>query len=180
MASLALAIVQYVAEVKKPDGERLEGFHDAQLESLRFRLFSPAPVYPKLEEALLTDSLQESSEELGADDPFIKAVLNGRNPQEVANGLVAGTKLGDAAFRKSLVDGGEAAVASCTDPLIVMARKIDPMARELQKWREDNVESVETAAGEKIGKARFAVYGKSTYPRHSPFGSRTDPSKAIP
>lgn len=29
---------------------------------------------------------------------------------------------------------------------------------------EDNVDSVETKAGEQIGKARFAVYGKSTYP----------------
>ena len=29
---------------------------------------------------------------------------------------------------------------------------------------EDNVESVETPAGEKIGQARFAVYGKSLYP----------------
>ena len=43
----ALNIVQYVAEVKKPDGERLEGFHDSQLDSLRFRLLSPAPVYPR-------------------------------------------------------------------------------------------------------------------------------------
>src|SRR5690349_2384786 len=32
------------------------------------------------------------------------------------------------------------------------------------KWHEDKVESVETRAGEKIGKTRFAVYGKSTYP----------------
>ena len=34
----------------------------------------------------------------------------------------------------------------------------------MHKWSEDNVESVETPAGEKIGKARFAVYGKSAYP----------------
>lgn len=44
LAELALTIVQYVVEVKKPDGERLEDFHDSQLESLRFRLFSPAPL----------------------------------------------------------------------------------------------------------------------------------------
>ena len=34
-ARLASNIVQYVAEIKKPDGERLPGFHEAQLESLR-------------------------------------------------------------------------------------------------------------------------------------------------
>ncbi len=38
LANLAQTIVQYVAEIKKPDGERLPGFHDAQLDSLRFRV----------------------------------------------------------------------------------------------------------------------------------------------
>ena len=46
--------MQYVAEIKKPDGERLPGFHDAQLESLKFRLFSPAPIYPGMEIARIT------------------------------------------------------------------------------------------------------------------------------
>src|SRR6266566_9810731 len=58
LANMAPSIVQYVAELKKPDGERLPGFHDAQLESLRFRLFSPAPVYPKMEIARITGALQ--------------------------------------------------------------------------------------------------------------------------
>ena len=164
MAQNALTIAQYVVEVKKPDGERLDGFHDSQLESLRFRLFSPAPVYPQLEQALLADSLQESLEELGPEDAFIKAALDGRSPREVAGQVTADTKLGDAAFRKSLVEGGEAAVAASTDSLMVMARKIDPSVREIRKWYEDNIESVQTVAGEKIGKARFAVYGKSAYP----------------
>jgi Peptidase S46 len=38
------------------------------------------------------------------------------------------------------------------------------MRRELIKWQQDNVESVEQQAGEELGKARFAVYGKTTYP----------------
>jgi hypothetical protein len=32
-----MEIVQYVAEVKKPDGERLPQFHEAGLDSLRYR-----------------------------------------------------------------------------------------------------------------------------------------------
>src|SRR5580658_9928003 len=48
--------------------------------------------------------------------------------------------------------------------MIGLARKLDPMRRELIKWEQDNVESVEQRAGEQIGKARFAVYGKTTYP----------------
>ena len=48
--------------------------------------------------------------------------------------------------------------------MIAMARRIDPIRREQIKWFEDNVQSVEQRAGELLGKARFAVYGKNTYP----------------
>ncbi|MGD1156242.1 MAG: S46 family peptidase [Terriglobia bacterium] len=160
----ALDIVQYVAEVRKPDGERLAGFHDSQLESLRFRLFSPAPVYREFEQAMLTGFLRLSLDELGPDDPFIQAVLGGHPPDEVAKEVTSETKLVDASFRKALVEGGESAVQASTDPLIVLARKADPWRRQMIKAFEDQVESVETPAGEKIGEARFAAYGKSHYP----------------
>lgn len=164
LPDLALTLVQYVAEVKKPDGERLEEFHEAGLESLRFRLLSPAPVYPKLEEAMLADSLQESLEALGPEDPFVRAALDGRSPVEVAAEVIGGTRLADPDFRRSLLKGGEAAVAASDDPLIALARRVDPIDREMTRWYEDGVESVEVAGGEKIGRARFAVYGKSAYP----------------
>jgi hypothetical protein len=77
---------------------------------------------------------------------------------------VNGTSLDDPAARKKLTDGGEAAVAASTDPMIVLARKLDPLRREFIKWTEQNVTSVEQKAGEQLGKARFEVYGKSMYP----------------
>jgi hypothetical protein len=163
-ATLAGNIVQYVAEVKKPDADRLPGFHEAQLESLRFRMFSPAPIYPALEIARITAALEQDLAEVGGNDPFLKIALAGRTPREVAEQLVKGTKMGDPEFRKKLVAGGEAAVAASDDPMIVLMRKTDPMRRELTKWTEDNVESVEQRAGEQLGKARFAAYGKSLYP----------------
>ena len=33
--------------------ERLAGYHEAQLESLKYRMFSPAPIYPAMEIARL-------------------------------------------------------------------------------------------------------------------------------
>jgi hypothetical protein len=48
--------------------------------------------------------------------------------------------------------------------MIALARKLDPLAREMIKWQEDNVQSVVTRAGEDLGKARFLAYGKNTYP----------------
>ncbi len=164
LAGIAQTIVQYVAEIKKPDGERLPGYHEAQLESLRFRLFSPAPIYPDMEIARITAALQLDLQQAGPDDPFLKIVLNGKSPHEVAEALVNGTKLTDVEERRQLVQGGEAAVNASTDPMIVLARNLDPMRRATIKWFEDNVQSVEQRGGEQLGKARFAVYGKSTYP----------------
>ena len=164
MARFARQIVVYAAEVKKPDAQRLDGYHDSQLDELKFYLLSPAPVYPEYEEALLAWSLEESLDQLGPNDPFIKAVLDGRKPADVAAQVIRGSKMADPAFRKSLVEGGEAAVAASTDPLIALARKVDPFFRETRKMYEESVESVFESAGEKIAKARFAIYGKSIYP----------------
>jgi hypothetical protein len=164
LSGLAVQIVTYVAEVKKPDGQRLPGFHDSQLDSLKLRLFSPAPIYPEMEIARMTAALELDLKELGPDDPFLKAVLDGRSPKDAANYLISNTKVADPAFRKSLVEGGQAAVDSCSDPMIMMARRIDPIRREQIKWFEDNVQSVAQRSGELLGKARFAVYGKNTYP----------------
>ena len=164
LSTLAVQIVTYVAEIKKPDGERLPGYHDAQLDSLKHRLFSPAPIYPEMEIARMTSALEASQKELGPDDAWLKAVLDGKSPADAAKDLVGGTKLADPAFRKSVVDGGTAAVDASTDPMIAMARRIDPIRREQIKWLEDNVQSVADRAGEMLGKARFAVYGKDTYP----------------
>lgn len=164
LAGLAENIVMYVAEIRKPDSERLPGYHDAGLETLRYRMFSPAPIYPALEIARLTGALEQARAELGASDAFVKAVLDGRPPEAAATALVNGTKLADPAVRRALVDGGERAVAASTDPMIVMARRLEPIRREYIRWYDDHVASVEQRAGELLGKARFAAYGKSTYP----------------
>ena len=164
MYGQALTLVEYVAEVQKPDGVRLPGFHDAQLESLKYQLLSPAPVYPQLEIARMTGSLQQALDELGPNDPWVKAALDGKTPAEAAQAYISGTKLADPNVRRQLLEGGESAIAASTDPLIVLARRLDPLQRAMIKQMDEEVNSVETSAGEKIGMARFKVYGKDTYP----------------
>jgi hypothetical protein len=68
------------------------------------------------------------------------------------------------AVRKALVDGGPAAIAKSDDPMIALARKVDPIMRELRAWQEQKIASVEAGAGQRIAEARFAVYGKNVYP----------------
>ena len=164
VASLANSIVRYVAETAKPNDKRWEEYRDSSLESLKFRLFSPAPLYPDMEEFFLTRNLEDALKELGEYDEFTRAALDGREPAKVAHDLIAGTKLFDVAERKKLIEGGQKAVDASTDSLIVWARKLDASYRAQRKWYEDEIESVTVAEGNRIAKARFGVYGKSTYP----------------
>lgn len=163
-AEKASTIIRYVAEVKKPDADRIPGYHDSELEELKFNLFSPAPIYKDMEEVLLAASLKWGLEELGPEDEFFKLILAGDSPENVAKKIVLGTKLDDVKFRKSLIEGGEKAVLKSNDPAIDLMRRLDPMMRETEKWVRENIDSVLTSAGEKIAKARFEAYGKSTYP----------------
>ncbi len=164
IAGLANQIARYVAEVAKPNDKRYEEYRDSSLESLKFRLFSPAPIYPDMEEFFLTRTLEDAVKELGPNDEFVRAALGGREPAQVAKDLIAGTKLFDVAERKKLIAGGQKAVDASNDALIVWARKLDPVYRAQRKWYEDEIESVTVAEGNRIAKARFAAYGKSTYP----------------
>ena len=162
--TFALELVQYVSEITKPDGERLPQYHEAGLESLRFQMLSPAPIYSSTEKLFMANALKLATEKLGANDPWVKAILQGGDVEKTVGALVEGTKLADPAFRKSLLDGGQAAVAASNDPMIVAARRVDPVWRANYKYMRDNISSVLEAAGEKLGKARFAVYGKNAYP----------------
>ena len=77
----------------------------------------------------MTGALELDLQEMGPNDPFLKIVLEReRRRGEAATRLVNGTKLDDPAVRKKLVEGGEAAVDASTDPMIVLARKLDPDA----------------------------------------------------
>ena len=162
--SIAIQIVQYAAEVKKPDGDRLPGYHDAQLESLRFQLLSPARIEIPTEKLFMINALKLAQEKLGKDDAYVHAIVPNGDVEQAVNSLVDGTKLADPATRKALLDGGDAAVAASTDPMIVAARRVDPIVRATTKRLRDTISSVLTPAGEKLGKARFLAYGKDAYP----------------
>ncbi len=164
VAGLANQVVRYVAETAKPNDVRWEEYRDSNLDSLRFRLFSPAPLYPDMEEHLLAATLRQARAKLGDSDPYVKAALGGESPKAKAKALIAGTKLFDPAERRKLVEGGQKAVDASTDALIVWARGLDPVYREMRKWSDDEIESVLVLEGNRIAKARFAAWGKSMYP----------------
>ncbi|HWF88286.1 MAG TPA: S46 family peptidase [Pyrinomonadaceae bacterium] len=162
--AFARMLVRLADENQKPNAERLPEYTDARRASLELGLYSPAPIHNDLEELQLADSLGFMVELLGADDPLVKQVLAGKTPEARAAEMIQGTKLGDVAVRKELAAGGKAAIDASTDPMIVVARLIDPKAREVRKRYESEVTGVERANYAKIARAMFETEGTKMYP----------------
>ncbi len=160
----ALSLLRYPVEAAKPDGQRLEGYHDSQLPALLRRLESPSPIHKDMEEVLAADAFQRLLDGLGADDPLVVAVLQGRTPAEAAAFTLAGTRLDDVAVRRALTKDRGRAVAKSDDPLLALARRVDPILRGVEQAWRDNVQAVDEAAETQIARARFAVHGDRAYP----------------
>lgn len=160
----ARTLVRAADEMQKPNEQRLREYNEANLPAVQAGLFSEAPVYGELEELKLAYSLTKLRENLGTDHPYVQAVLGKKSPETLARELVRGTKLGDPKVRRKLYQGGSKAVAASNDPMIELARRIDPQTRAIRSRFEEQVEAAEIRAGEQIARARFEAFGTSTYP----------------
>ena len=161
---IARSLVRMAAEDEKPNEKRLAEYRDSGRESLKRKVFSPAPIYEDLERAKLTDSLALLLEELKHEPDALQKVLAGKGPVARAAELVNGTKLKDVAERKRLAAGGWKAIESSTDTMLVLARDVDERARLVRKELETSVEESERQAYAEIAKLRFAKFGTSVYP----------------
>jgi len=157
-------LVRGAAERAKPNQDRLREYADSNLQRISTSLFNEAPIHPELEQLTLSFSLDKMRENLGPDDPLVRKLLSADSPDSLARKLISGTKLGDAKVRRTLWEGGQAAIDASTDPIIALARDIDPDARALRKIYEDEVQAPTAAGQEKIAKVRFATLGTNTYP----------------
>jgi hypothetical protein len=161
---IARTLQRLADESAKPNGERLREYRESNLESLKQFLYSEAPIYDDLETLELADSLSHWLEVVGPDDPLVRQVLNGKSPLERASDLVRTTKLKDVAERKRLGEGGKAVTDASNDPMLLVARLVDPRSRELRKTVEDNVQEPLRQAYAKIANAVFRTSGGETYP----------------
>ena len=160
---IALQLVQMAEEDEKPSEERLPQFADAGRESLLQQLYSEAPIYTDLEQVLLSDSISRTLEQRGFDDPLSQQILAGKSPSDRAVELVAGTKMLSVENRKKIAAGGRDAINGSEDPLIQLARIVNPEVRRLRTIT-DQLDEQDKQAYAKIAEARFAVEGTSSYP----------------
>ncbi|MFO0810153.1 MAG: S46 family peptidase [Gemmataceae bacterium] len=157
-------LVRLADELPKPGPDRLREYRDSNMESLKFALFSPAPIHAELERHKLTASLTFLAEQYGGSHPLVVKVLAGKNPSNRAAELVAGCGLRDVAARRALFDGGKAAVEASNDAMVALAKLVDAESRAVRKRYEDEVEEVERQGYAKIAQARFKQYGQLVAP----------------
>ncbi len=169
---IARTLLRASEELTKPNGERLREFADARLPSLKFGLFSDEPIFEDLETLKLADGLQFLAVSLGPDSDLVKKVLAGKSPRERAYELVSGTKVRDPKVREQIWKDIEAAakegkpfdLAALKDPMIEVARLVDPASRALRKRFENEVDEPKRQAYAALAKAKFAMDGDKVYP----------------
>ncbi|HMU38611.1 MAG TPA: S46 family peptidase [Pseudomonadota bacterium] len=164
LLTMAVHLVRLPEEMKKPNGERLEEYRESRIPALHRELLSTAPIYADLEEAVLADWFAQVQTALGNADPFVQALLNGQTPANAARKWIGDSKLSLSPERTALFQGGAVAVQASTDPLMVLAKKIEPLLRKARLEHEQQVQAVENIANAQIAQARFSVFGTDIYP----------------
>ncbi|HEY3133208.1 MAG TPA: S46 family peptidase [Gemmatimonadaceae bacterium] len=163
LLQLAAGIVRVAEFANAPDSARLPQYRGPGINNIRNQILAPNPIDTAYERLALAAQLRAAQSELPANDPFLRVALAGKTPEARAAELVRGTRLTDPAFRRQLVEGGQAVVTASTDPLIVLARQIDPLNRA-QLARANALNAIIAANSEKIGQALFAAYGTALPP----------------
>jgi len=159
-----VTLVRAAAERTKPNTERLPEYTDQSLVHVQQELSASVPVYKDLDELDLAFMFSVIRRDLGTDDPFVRKMLGKESPEQLAHRLVTGTHLEDTKVREDLYNGGRAAVAASTDPMVRFAASINDDLLAVRKNYEARVDAPTRTAAERIAKARFAVYGTSVDP----------------
>jgi hypothetical protein len=163
LVTMAAQIVRLASESSKPDAQRLTAYRGNNIEAIKRALTGPREIDPAFERLAIAAQLRAAHQELPANDPFLRIALAGRTPEAAADALVGGTRLADQNVRRTLVEGGPAAVTASNDPLIVFARAVDPLNRALIA-RADSLNAIIATNAEAIGQALFAAYGTALPP----------------
>jgi hypothetical protein len=159
LLGFASALVRVPEQEKLADSLRLPQYRGAALARLKAQLGMNGAVDLAMETRLLALQLGRALKALPANDPFIVAALGGRSPEVAAEYLVNGTRLNDVAARKALLDGGAAAVKASTDPMVVLARTVNPLATK-HAMRAMKLNTTISANVELVGQAIYAAYGE--------------------
>jgi hypothetical protein len=121
------------------------------------------PIAMEMEEIRLRYWLSKTREYLTVDHPDVKTLLGRESPEALADRLMSGTRMGDAAFRAQAAAMTTEQMAAA-DPLLAFIIANDAAASAIgARWAAE-VNAPTARAAEKVAQARFAVYGTNQYP----------------
>jgi hypothetical protein len=155
--------VRIPQQAKLSDSLRLPQYRGQGLDNIRNAILSDPGGDAEQNKQMLQAWLTEAGKDLPKNDPYLQAILGGRSPEVAAEAAINGTKLADSTVRAALLAGGSTAVAASDDPLIVLARRLNPIAMRVQQ-RAARLNDVSSANAERVGQAIFAAYGRSLPP----------------
>ncbi len=163
--NMAGGLVRIPLQIPLADSLRLPTYRGPALERIRQSELANTPLDTAFERMALAATFAAWKEALPPDDVLLRAALGYGNgdPEAAAARIIAQTSLADVAARRALLEGGTAAIARSTDPLIVLARQVEPVNRRLAT-RAAALEATISANAEKLGRAIYAAYGRSLPP----------------
>jgi len=154
----ALELAGLQDELARPEAERLEAYRGARARQLAESIRSAQPVYPQLEEVRLAGAIDRATRHLGTQHAWVQTLLQAQPAAaQAARKVLAGTQLADAAERARLLDAK--AFAASQDPLIQLARQLQPLRRQLQQQLETAVTQPIRPASARVAQVRFALHG---------------------
>ena len=128
-------------------------------EPTREQLLSVEDQPVQIQEGLLAARFDDLQRELGASDPTVQAVLEGRTPAAAARAVLAGTQLADSTAALAALAAG----ALADDPAVAVAQALLPALRTYQQSAQaSNAELSELTAA--LARSRFLLYGTSIPP----------------
>ena len=157
-------VVRLPSQSALPDSMRLATFRGTAPATLR-QTIATATVDTMFERLALAATLAAWKKALPATNPTLQAALAyGRgNPDSAAAAIVHQTTLATPEGRRALANASAASLAVSRDPLIRLARMIEPTNRRLVE-RNTKLEATISANAALIGQAIFAAYGTSLPP----------------
>lgn len=161
---VAATLVRLVHERSLPEAQRAAEFQNGKLQQVTTQLEGDLPLDTALSRRLLAARLRLMQQFLPPDDPLLRqAMAAGEAPDAAARRLVMSTRVGDAAFRRALLQAGQPAVDTTSDPLIRLVRAMFANARSLQpRW--DSLAARQEVLSARLAQALFAAYGTSVPP----------------
>jgi hypothetical protein len=163
LLGFAGTITRYATEMAKADSARLMPFRDAMRPRMEQGLYGATPIDTAQEIRLLTAYFTAMARELPATDAVRRQALGTSTPEEAARAMVRASQILTADQRRTLVQGGAAAIAASADPFVALARVIDPLERAIAtQWTAWTNEEAQN--DELIARALLAVFGNTVAP----------------